>query len=223
MVGCADVITYANRSREEGLRLHRQDAHADAAGAFRNAIRQDPRDYRSHYYLGVCYDKLGEHQQAFAQYRTALDVIRHTMEGRIDEEFRLIILDTYAQSIATYDIREVELTAAEDRARSGQNAEAWFLLGKIYRLKGDADSSLTAYRNAARWDVENFHIRKDVGLYLLEPLNNRDESAYFLRQAYHLNPNDDAVNAALAKLGINPTPARPEKLPPQRVTATPKD
>ncbi|HEX2973172.1 MAG TPA: hypothetical protein VHP11_12620, partial [Tepidisphaeraceae bacterium] len=45
--GCADVITYARQSRREGLSLYKQEAYSDAAGAFRNAIRQDPRDYES--------------------------------------------------------------------------------------------------------------------------------------------------------------------------------
>src|ERR1051325_26272 len=52
--GCADVVTYSAKSQEEGMRFYSEKAYGDAAGAFRNAIRQDPRDYKSHFYLGVC-------------------------------------------------------------------------------------------------------------------------------------------------------------------------
>src|SRR5882724_7748866 len=64
--GCTEALTYANKSREEGQRLYDQHYYADAAGAFRNSIRQDPRDFRSQYYLGLCYDELKQHHQAFA-------------------------------------------------------------------------------------------------------------------------------------------------------------
>ena len=67
--GCTDVLTYANKSRDEGVRLYSEHYYADAAGAFRNAVRQDPRDYRSQYYLGLCYDELKQHHQAFSSFR----------------------------------------------------------------------------------------------------------------------------------------------------------
>src|SRR2546428_5265050 len=70
LAGCADVVTFSNKSREEGMRFYTEKSYGDAAGAFRNAIRQDPRDYQSHFYLGVCYDEMRMHQQAFSAYRT---------------------------------------------------------------------------------------------------------------------------------------------------------
>src|SRR5262249_1572366 len=73
LFGCAEVVNYSDRSRQQGLQLYQDKAYTDAAGAFRNAIRQDPGDYESHFYLGVCYDELGQHPLAFSQYRTSLD------------------------------------------------------------------------------------------------------------------------------------------------------
>lgn len=206
MTGCADLVTYANRSRAEGKRLYDEKSYTDAAGAFRNAIRQDPRDYESHFYLGVCYDELGRHQQAFPQYQTSLDIMARYMEGQYDFEFRQMMLETMAKSIAKNDSNDAELNSLEARAKQSNSAEDWFLVAKVYRLRGDADRAMDAYRRAAKWDTESFVIRKEFGLYLLEPLNQRKDAEYFLRQAYRINSWDSSVNGALEKLGVVPLP-----------------
>lgn len=219
LTGCTqDVVTFANKSREEGMLFYNERAYSDAAGAFRNAVRQDPRDARSHFYLGVCYDELKQHQQAFSQYRTALEVLKQTHQETTDTEFYEMILDTLAGSIARYDEGEVELNNVEKKAKGSQIAEDWFVLAKVYRQRGDADRAIDAYKRAARWDTADFHTRKELGLYLLEPLNQTQEAEYWLRQAYRLEPNDDALNAGLQKLGINPHPAYKAKDEPARRT-----
>src|SRR6185295_12663575 len=64
LFGCADVITYSRDAQREGIKLYRQGDYADAAGAFRNALRQNPRDYQSYYYLGASYEAMTQYQQA---------------------------------------------------------------------------------------------------------------------------------------------------------------
>jgi len=217
--GCTEVFTFSDKSYQEGMGLYRQKMYADAAGSFRTAIRQEPRHFRSHFYLGVCYEQMGQYQQAFQEYWTALEVSGYTLEGKANTDFRTQVVDTLAAAIAAHDDQEVELTRTATRARDNPNAENYFLLAKIYRLRGDADSAIDAYRRACHWDVSNFVIRKEFGLYLLDPLNQRQDAEYYLKQANRIDPNDEAVNAALARLnvtipvqdpGATPTPA-PEK------------
>lgn len=211
LTGCADVVTYARRSNAEGMRLYRDGIYNDAAGAFRNAIRQDPRDYHSHFYLAVCYDEMRQHQQALQSYYTAREIMATTQEGKFDDQFRQQVLDALASSVARFDEREVELNRIEEEARRNPSAENWFLVGKIYRLKGDADLAVDAYRRAAKFEGDNFFIRKEAGLYLLDPLNQPQEAKYYLLQAHRLNPNDPAVNNGLYKLGVTPQPAYQEQ------------
>src|SRR5688500_540412 len=48
--GCSDhILSRADDSRDSGLRLYDQRNYPEAAGAFRDALRQDPRDYQSYY------------------------------------------------------------------------------------------------------------------------------------------------------------------------------
>lgn len=211
--GCGDVITFSNKAREEGLRLYSEGMYGDAAGAFRNAIRQEPRDYRSHFYLGVCYDEMKQYQQAFQQYHAAREIMMQTPEGRADTDFRAVVYEVLASAIARNDDRDVELTRAVKRARESQKAEDWLLVAKVYRLKGDADLAIDAYRRACHWDSGNFEIRKEFGLYLLDPLNQAREAEYYLRQAYRMDPNDADVREALARLGVNPPAAERAREP----------
>lgn len=210
--------TYSRKFQEEGLRLYTEKMYSDAAGAFRAAIRQDPRDYHSQFYLGVCYEQMGQLEQVFQEYYAALGIMAMTDEGRFDWDFRQVVLDTLANAIAKHDNHEVELNKAETNAKAGQKAETWFLVAKVYRLKGDADMAITAYRSAANCDPWNFQIRKEFGLYLLEPLHQPREAEYYLRQAYRLEPNDEGVNTALARMGVVPLPAYKPKDPIPRKT-----
>src|SRR2546423_6955292 len=60
--GCAsDIITNGKESRDEGIKLYNDGNYADAAGAFGNAIRTDPRDFRSQYYLGASFEQMRQY------------------------------------------------------------------------------------------------------------------------------------------------------------------
>ena len=73
MVGCAtEVVTFSKSNRERGVQLYQDGEYGEAAGAFRHALRQNPRDYKSHFYLAQTYEKMGQQQQAIQSYKTAL-------------------------------------------------------------------------------------------------------------------------------------------------------
>ena len=203
--GCTEVLTYANKSREEGVRLYNDHYYADAAGAFRNAVRQDPRDYRSQYYLGLCYDELKQYHQAFSSFRTSLDVMTQLGPNLIDPSFRPLVLDAYGASVARHDENESETNALINRSQGSTSGEEWYILAKAFRLRGDADRAVDAYTRAARVAGEDFNIRREFGLYLLDPLGQNKEAEYWLRMANKLQPRDEAVNAGLAKLGVTVT------------------
>src|SRR3954469_1178294 len=203
--GCTEVLTYANKSRDEGVRLYGEHYYADAAGAFRNAVRQDPRDFRSQYYLGLCYDELKQHHQSFASFRTSLNVMSELGPNYVDPNFRQQVLDAYGASVSRHDENESEINALIKRAQGSSSGEEWFILAKAFRLRGDADRAVDAYTRAARVAGDDFYIRREFGLYLLDPLGQNKEAEYWLRMANKLQPRDEAVNAGLAKLGVTVT------------------
>jgi tetratricopeptide (TPR) repeat protein len=220
--GCTDVLTYANKSREEGVRLYNDRYYADAAGAFRNAVRQDPRDYRSQYYLGLCYDELKQHHQAFSTFRTSLEVMKQLGPNFVDPNFRQQVLEAYGASVSRHDENESEVNALVKRAAGSSSGEEWFILAKAFRLRGDADRAIDAYTRAARVAGDDFFIRREFGLYLLDPLAQNKEAEYWLRMANKLQPHDETVNAGLAKLGVTITASSRNREPIPRFAPPPR-
>lgn len=221
LTGCADVVTYANKSRDRGMQLYSEGAYGDAAGAFRNAVKQDPRQYVSHYYLALCYDQMGQHHMAFSQYRTALDVMSRSLAGKVDHETRPKIINSYAESIVRHDGGDVELTALTQSAEANRRAQEWVVLAKVYRMRGDADMAIDSYRRAAHWDdAASYAVRKEFGLYLIE-LNQPKDAEYYLRQAYHINSADEQVLAGLRQLGLVPVKEKGQKVALMRTGSAP--
>jgi Tfp pilus assembly protein PilF len=220
LTGCADVITYANKSRDHGMMLYREGAYGDAAGAFRNAVKQDPRQYISHYYLALCYDQMGQHHMAYSQYRTALDVMDRSMAGKVDHETRPRIINSYAESIVRHDAGDVELSTLTRNAEAGRRAQEWVVLAKVYRIRGDADLAIDSYRRAVHWDAQDFAVRKEFGLYLID-LNQTKDAEYYLRQAYRINSDDEQLLAGLRQIGLVPVKEKGQKVALMRTGSAP--
>ncbi len=205
--GCADMITYSKDSRREGIELYNRQAYADAAGAFRNAVRQNPRDYRSYYYLGAANEQLGQYQQSIAAYKTSYQVIDTTMEGKQDPEFRFRTLNGLASAIARSDgNNEVEINQIEQRAKTRGLTDDNYLLARIYSLRGDHDSAIEAFDRAVMIDPANFHYAREAGLYF-ESINQQQRAVPLLKRAYSLDNTDQQVGAALRRLHVVPGPS----------------
>jgi tetratricopeptide (TPR) repeat protein len=205
-----NVLVPANvQSREKGITEYNGGDYADAAGAFNNAVRQDPRDYQSHYYLGRAYEAMGSYQQSMESYRTSLAVMDNSMAGHENGAFREKVLDGLASAIAK---SEDHLAAtASLRQKANPSAEDQFLLAKVMRIHGDPDSAVQAYGDAARLDPNSLPIAREYGLYL-DQLNQIQQAKPQLIRAYQLNhrlnkPEDDQVNAALRRGDVIPGPA----------------
>lgn len=206
--GCStsNVVTFSESDRKEGIRLIEQERYTDAASHFRQQVRRDPADYKGHYYLGVCYERTGQRQQAIHAYKASLDTMSTTLAGQEDKAFRANIIDALASAIAKYDSSDTELNTIEQFARDQQSAEGYYTLAKIYQYKGDADSAIDSYNRAMLLAPKDFYIARDQGLYL-EQMGQKQLAEAPLKRAYTLNSADTNVNAALRRIGIIPGPA----------------
>jgi tetratricopeptide (TPR) repeat protein len=195
-----------DNSRKQGITLYKAGNYTDAVGAFQNAVRTDPRDYQSLYYLGMSYDALKSYQQAIGAFNSSLDMIQRDRQGKLDKSFRTKILDGLASSIAKSDNREREIATIVSRATARENAQDWMILAKTYRNMGDADAAMDAYNRANKLEPRNFIIAKDYGLYL-EGTGQNAKAEAMLKTAYRLDPDDAQVNDGLRRLGIVPGPS----------------
>jgi tetratricopeptide (TPR) repeat protein len=212
--GCADIVTFAGESREQGIKLYNEGNYPEAAGAFTSAIKQRPQDYQSYYYLGRTSEAIKNYHQAVSQYRTALSVMSNSLAGEDDAEFRVKVLEGLAGALAAGNDASLE-QAAFAKTNGPSTAEDHFVLAKARWLQHDPDSSLEEYQKAAKIDPKSFVVAKEYGLTLLR-LNQRTKAANELRRAYVLNhrarlPDDPQVNDSLRKAGVIPGPSLGEE------------
>ena len=207
LVGCAgqEVISRNEDHRRQGIEQFNQQNYADAAGSFRSAARSDPRDYKSLFYLGASYERMNQYHQAVEAYKSSLDAQPRTLAGAEDEAGRLRTMDAMAGLVARADTRDQELNLIEQRAKTGQDPTDFFLLAKIYRHRGDADSAVDAYNRAVLKNPKDFAVTKEYGLYLAQLRDQRAEKT--LRKAYAMRSGDAEVASALRQLGVVPGPA----------------
>lgn len=204
------IITNQRKTRIEGVTLYNRADYDNAAGAFRSAAKADPRDYRSFYYLGLTYERLGNYQQAIQSYKSALKVMRETPAGRDDRDFRQIVMNSLAGCIRNSDQNHLEqdlLTrlAADLKVDRRERAENYFLLAKIERFRGDADSALQSYYKASELDQDDFWIQKEAGLYMLQ-LGKTKTAVKPIQRANQLGSRDSEVLAAMRQLKLSPPP-----------------
>jgi Flp pilus assembly protein TadD len=197
---------FSQKSHVEGARLYNAGEFDAAAGAYRNAIKTEPRDYKAYYYLACSYDAQKDFEKAIHAYKTSLDIMKLTFAGRQDDDFRMRVLDGLARSVARGTSHQVELDVAEKDARTRHEAEPYYLVAKIYRYSGDADSAVENYNKAAMLAPDNVDIIRELGLYF-EQLGQAQRAEPALRRAYALGASDAEVTGAMRRLGIIPGPA----------------
>ncbi|MGF1632757.1 MAG: tetratricopeptide repeat protein [Phycisphaerae bacterium] len=204
--GCAEVMTYGKQSRAQGISFYESGQYTDAAGAFRNAVRQRPHDYPSHYYLGLTYEKMGMDSQALQSYGTALDVMRLTSEGREDTAFRDQVTDAYAKAVARHPQADQLIDNLVSRARRTDDPQAYLLLARTHAARGDAESALEAYDRGAAMAPNDASLARSHGMYL-RTLQQHDRARAVLGRAYSLDPTDTQTADALRSMGVVPGPS----------------
>src|SRR3954470_8806861 len=191
--GCADGLTYAKDARRDGMALYNEGNYTEAVGAFPHAARQDPRDYKSYYYLGASYQAQHQYQQATSAYRSCMDVMPMTIEGKNDTAFRYRVFDALATTIAKSETHGVETVALEQKCAGKASVDVQWMLAKVYRYTGDADAAIDAYNKAVLIAPTNFTLTKEAGLYE-QNLGQNDRATFALKKAFASNPNDEQVN-----------------------------
>jgi tetratricopeptide (TPR) repeat protein len=208
--GCTtdqQIFTNQRKTRIEAARLYNRADYDNAVGAYRNAVKTDPREYRSFCYMALTYERLGNYQKAVQAYKSSLKVMRSTVTGRSDTEFRQITMNLLAGCISKHDDNHLEqelLTkqAADMTLGDRDRGESYFLLAKIQRYSGDADSSLISYYKGSEVDRDDFWLQKEAGLYMLQ-LGKTKTAVRPIQRANELRARDAEVIAAMRQLKLD--------------------
>ena len=209
-VGCTsmqgvDLLTWAKDAKNEGIQKYNDGKYDAAAGCFRNAIRQVPNDPESEYWLALCYEQTKSYHEAIDAYKTSLELMPAPGTAHYNRPMHDSAFDRLAHVVAANDPIGSEVDLIAQAAANGDTSEQYRLLGRIFRYRGDADTSLDNYRKSVQIQPDNFNAQREFGLYL-EQLTQNEEAGQVLRDAYRLNHHDDLVNAGLRRIGIEPGP-----------------
>ena len=207
--GCQNPIggqlTYGNQYREQGIQRYNAGDYSQAAGAFDEAVSQNPGDYRNHYWQGEAALRLGRHQQAVQSLDTALRVRELTAEGREDLATRDNIAAALGEAAAKSP-GNAEINDLLTLAQSSDDPDVWLALAEAHRARGDADNAIPAYEQAYAAAPRDANIAKRYGLYL-QDLDQPEMAKPALIQAYALRPEDQEVVSALESVGVVPGPS----------------
>jgi tetratricopeptide (TPR) repeat protein len=206
LAGCGEMATYSKQSRDRGYEYLQTRQYTEAEGAFRDAVRQNPRDFRSHYYLGRLAERQGQYISAITSYKTSLAVQPLSLDAEESGDFRHQTLIDLGKCLAKADTRDSEINALAAEAPKDASGEKNLILANAFVARGDADSAIAAYTAAEKQNPKSFDIAKEAGLYF-EQIGQKPLAEASLRRAYRLKDDDEKVNNALRRLGIVPGPA----------------
>lgn len=177
---------------------HEFDYHRwkTAAEYYGEIVERDPGNRTAQLRYGQSLMKCGEYSKAEGPLLTA-----HALDPRDDDA-------VVALSEVMFELGEhAELFAMlRDRAHDNRSSSMWLLVVDYSERLDDYDSALEAVRNACAVDAGEDARPYYRAALLLGRIGQADEAIRRLRQAYGIDPNDEAVNALLVEYGEIPGP-----------------
>jgi len=121
--------------------------YTTAVARLKQVIALDPKMMRAYDSLGLCYDYLGQSDEAIKSYNRAVELNRLQSKPSPWPH-----LDLAVTLIATNQIAEAEKNLREALGYDSQLPQAHYQLGRVLEMRGDYPAAVTALRQAANLD-----------------------------------------------------------------------
>ena len=202
----------------------RRGDYTKAISLFRKVLMLVPDFEKSHYYLGIAYEKLGDPEQAMENYRLAREkdpllyqaVVSESgllfRAGKLREAVNLLLeyigrtpyIDDYYLSLGGILLRagrKSYLLETVDRLLSENNdiPPAYFYSASLLEQAGYRDRAVDLMEVAVNLDPENPIYRRELGR-LYDLTGRRDRALEELRKSLELDPYQPQVKAVLKRL-----------------------
>lgn len=201
-VGCREDV---KDLRTEGIQQFRDRQYIESMATLRYALKKEPSDAESNYYMGLNYRALAE---------------RRAREGDVPGANRTldVALFYFTQAIKTWpnymaavqaktealEMRgkyDMALSEAEKVSNNNRGiADHFIFLGDEYRARADYDNALRAYKSALSSSPNDARVHMSLGK-LYYQAGDRDQALASFRQAQTLDRNMPDAGEIMADLG----------------------
>ena len=130
---------------EQGLKAFKREDFSTAQKTFNLAIRENPSDALSHYYLGLTYSRLGKSRAAIAAYQQA------ALQDPELPGLHLSLGIAYYKSKSYQPARRELVLAVQNNPDEGS---PYFFLGLTQQQLGEYEESLNSFQKAASLDKD---------------------------------------------------------------------
>ena len=186
-------------SWESGIALYNAGNFAEALDVFRNLQVDAGRKYELAYYLGLCYIRLGDQNNA-------IDFLQIASEDSSDfaRVYQAMMLLSWLK-IQADRLDEAEIQILDIIEGGFESPQIWAILGFCYWKKGRIQESVECYGKALKIDSENANAANGLGYVLADSGIDPDEGVRLCRNALKHFPDnssyEDSLGWALHKSG----------------------
>ncbi len=170
-----------------GVSLVLTKNYSKALSNFKQAIKEEPKFAEAFFYIGYCYDELGEHLEAVTAFKKAILLKPNFIEAHYNLGIAYDELKQFQDSIESYQ-RASELKP--------DFFEAFFNLGVALGKVNRHQDAVNAFKQAIKISPDDSEAHLNLGI-AYGHLNLYQEALQALKQAIRINPDDPQAHYSI--------------------------
>jgi tetratricopeptide (TPR) repeat protein len=172
---------YPKLELERGIILYREDRITEAVKLFKNHLLREPYDDDARYYLGICYYKEKDYDNAIMELRRALELVPHYIKKpEVNLYLGLVLTDKGRNDEAIIEYQKA-LSVQPD------NAVAHNSMGVAFKNLGNLDRAIEEYKRAVSIDKSYYKAYNNLGVAFYKK-NFFQEAERYFKKALEIEP-----------------------------------
>ena len=177
--------------RDDGLQLYNEGDYSAALEVFLAEETDPAEDSELAYYMGLCYSRLGEREEAIRLLRQVIN-----SDGHLVRLYQARMLLAWLL-VENGDIQGAEQQLKKILHEGFESPQAWSALGYCQWRRKRMDLALDSYREALKLDDENPNAVNGLGYLMAESGEDIQTAVKLCRKAVESDPGNMAYRDSL--------------------------